>query len=289
MEEIGVEYSDGFSGKIHPKFNLDDFSTLRFRTSSRYGHRFEIPVFNLIKIHGSAAWRQQERKNRKTDIYFDHALQLITDVEHCLAEAKSHLINVCTESKTKEQEPTIRPTQELIQCATHLLDEADETPRGVKAFTQAYNKLGIVNPDKRKFATTVMHETYYELIRRLANELEKENSVLFVHGFSFRDEHLRDIILRAARTNPTLQIIVFCHGRGDVQSYKNLLPDVDIKNENIEFVAPAEPTEGEKERKINLDVLRSDYFAPIIFDKVPDSAQRIELDIHTSTTETTGD
>jgi hypothetical protein len=36
-------------------------------------------------------------------------------------------------------------------------------------------------------------------------------------------------------------------------------------------------------------VLESDYFAPIVPDKIPDPDQRIELDIHTSTTETSGD
>lgn len=36
MEEIGIDFSDGFSGKIRPKFDLGDFSTLRFRVGSRY-------------------------------------------------------------------------------------------------------------------------------------------------------------------------------------------------------------------------------------------------------------
>ena len=190
--------------------------------------------------------------------------------------------------------PSVR-IDELIAEADGCLEEAywigttDETLTAVKTFIAQYRKLGIVNPDKCKFATTVLNETYYELIRRLANELEKENSVLFVHGFSFRDEHLRDIVLRAARTNPTLQVIVFCYSRGGLQSYEHLLPDADVKNGNIEFVVPAEPNEGEKERKISLDVLESDYFAPIVPDKIPDPDQRIELDIRTSLTETSGD
>ena len=295
MEEIGIDYSDGFSGKIRPKFDLGDFSTLRFRTGSRYEHRFEVPVFNLVKIHGSAAWCQHERENRKADIYFDHALTLMTQVGEKLQAAKPYLLSVLIDPQPEDRGPTIRPIDELIAEADGCLEEAywigttDETLTAVKTFIAQYRKLGIVNPDKRKFATTVLNETYYELIRRLANELEKENSVLFVHGFSFRDEHLRDIVLRAARTNPTLQVIVFCYSRGGLQSYEHLLPDADVKNGNIEFVVPAEPNEGEKERKISLDVLESDYFAPIVPDKIPDPDQRIELDIRTSLTETSGD
>ncbi len=289
MEEIGIDYSDGFNGKIRPKFDLGDFSTLRFRTGNRYEHRFEVPVFNLIKIHGSAAWRQHKREHRKADIYFDHALSLVSEAGSRLKAAQPHLIDVLVDPQPEGEGPTIRPIDELIVDADHRLGGDDKEPQEVEAFAATYNRLGIVNPDKRKFATTVLNETYYELIRRFANELEKENSVLFVHGFSFRDEHLRDIVLRAARTNPTLQVFVFCYSRGGLQLYEQLLPDADVKNGNIEFVAPAELPEGKRERKISLDVLESDYFAPIVPDKIPDPDQRIELDIHTSTTETSGD
>jgi hypothetical protein len=38
----------------------------------------------------------------------------------------------------------------------------------------------IVNPSKKKFKDTVLNETHYDLLRIYNNELEKENSVLFV-------------------------------------------------------------------------------------------------------------
>lgn len=295
MEEIGVDFSDGFSGKIRPKFDLGDFGTLRYRMGSRYEHRFEVPVFNLVKIHGSAAWSQYERENRKADIYFDHALTLVTEVGEQLQAAKPHLLAVLTDPQSEGQGATIRPIGDLVAEADGCLEDAywigtkNETLAAVETFTAQYRSLGIVNPDKRKFATTVLNETYYELIRRLANELEKENSVLFVHGFSFRDEHLRDLVLRAARTNPTLQVIVFCYSREGLQSYEQFLPDAEVKNGNIEFVVPAKPGDGEEERKISLDILESDYFAPIVRDKIPDPDQRIELDIRAPMMETPDD
>ena len=295
MEEIGVDFSDGFSGKIRPKFDLGDFGTLRYRMGSRYEHRFEVPVFNLVKIHGSAAWSQYERENRKADIYFDHALTLVTEVGEQLQAAKPHLLAVLTDPQSEGQGSTIRPIGDLVAEADGCLEDAywigtkDETLAAVETFTAQYRSLGIVNPDKRKFATTVLNETYYELIRRLANELEKENSVLFVHGFSFRDEHLRDLVLRAARTNPTLQVIVFCYSREGLQSYEQFLPDAEVKNGNIEFVVPAKPGDGEEERKISLDILESDYFAPIVRDKIPDPDQWIELDIRAPMMETPDD
>lgn len=287
LEQLGIDVSDGFSGKIRPKFDSGDFNTLRFRMGSRYEHRFEVPVFNLVKLHGSASWRQEERADRRADIYFDHGLSLVRHVGQLLAEARRHLLPVTVDTNPDGQLPAIREVAQLIAEA----EAAPMTPDAattVEAFSKGYDQLGIVNPDKRKFATTVLNQTYYELIRRFANELEKENSVLFVHGFSFRDEHLRDLVLRAARTNPTLHVIVFCYARDGLKGYQALLPDADVKNGNIQFVTPDEPDEGQTERKVTLDVLESDYFAPIVRDKIPEPDQRIELDIHSDSAEPLG-
>ena len=61
--------------------------------------------------------------------------------------------------------------------------------------------------------------------------LEKENSLLMVMGFSFADEHILNIVCRAARRNPTLQIIIFAFEDNCVEEYENKfkgLPNVSI-------------------------------------------------------------
>lgn len=272
LELMGIDFSDGFSGKIHPKFDLGEFNTLRFRQGPRFEHRSEMPVVNLFKIHGSAAWRQVEQSAGHTDIYFDHGLTLVGDVEKAFTKAKPELLVIAS--------PDDVDAEKLIEAAGEKELSADG-----EAFASAYEKLGIVNPDKTKFATTVLNATYYELIRRFANELEKENSVLFVHGFSFRDEHLRDLVVRAARTNPTLLVVVFCYSRKGKADLEALIPDVDVKNGNVLYVVPAEPGDGDEEEGLSLEVLNSKYFAPIVADKIPQPDQRIELDIRTQSAE----
>lgn len=266
FEQMGIDFSDGFSGKIRPRLDLGDFNTIRLRMANRFEQRSEVPVFNLVKMHGSVGWLQETRTPAKTEIVFDHGLSLIKDVQAALDAARGDLIAM--------NKPSEVDAAALLAKAT-----SGQVAATVTAFTVAYDKLGIVNPDKEKFATTVLNETYYELIRRFANELEKENSVLFAHGFSFRDEHLRDVVIRAARSNPTLQVIVFCYSRDDLAGYQKLIPDTEVKNGNILFVLPPEPEDGAKEVKATLDVVTNDYFAPIIADKFPSSNQRIELDI----------
>ena len=94
LEQMGLDFSDGFSGKIRPRFDLGDFNTIRFRMSSRFEQRSEVPVFNLVKLHGSAAWRHEIGVAGRTEITFDHGLTIITDVAAALAVAREHLIAI---------------------------------------------------------------------------------------------------------------------------------------------------------------------------------------------------
>ncbi len=241
LELLEIDTNDGFAGKIRPRLDLGEYSTLRFRQGARFEYRSEIPTFNLIKIHGSAGWQRQG-----DEIYFDHSLDVIKAVQARYEAAKANLLEI--------NGPTDVDAFTLGLSATgKAFDQA-----GLD-FAEAYKDLQIVNPEKTKFASTVLNKTYYELIRRFANELEKENSVLLAHGFSFRDEHLLDLVLRAASTNPTLQVIIFCYDREAYQAIESLFPNEKVKNGNVLFVRPAEPKADDEERKLSLDVVVEDF------------------------------
>lgn len=259
FELLEIDVNDGFVGKLRPRLELGEYGTLRIRQGTRYEYRSEIPVVNLFKIHGSVSWRQNG-----DEIYFDHQLAQVVEASKIYDAAKPELISIANRNEVN---------------ADQLLSKAEGKALSVSGidFAAAYCRLSMVNPEKTKFATTVLNKTYYELIRRLANELEKENSALFVHGFSFRDEHLRDIVLRGARTNPTLQVIVFCYSRAACDEMKALVTDEQVKNGNILFVAPVEPKEGEKERYITIDVLVDDYLAPVLTESAGAADHVIEL------------
>jgi len=103
----------------------------------------------------------------------------------------------------------------------------------------AYEKLLIViNPTKEKFRFTLLNHIYYDLLRMFSNELEKENSVLFVMGFSFADEHIREIALRAANSNPTLIIYILAHSSDSKKELNGRLDAANCRNRNIEIIAP---------------------------------------------------
>jgi hypothetical protein len=79
----------------------------------------------------------------------------------------------------------------------------------IKDFVSSFT---LVLPQKNKFREVIINQTYYDQLRIFSNELDRENTVLLVHGFSFADEHIYEIVKRALR-NPTLILIVFCYDK----------------------------------------------------------------------------
>lgn len=246
LESTNVEYNDGFSGRFEPLFNLTNFKKSFFKTSLHYDNISELPVFNLMKIHGSLTWNKKE----------DESIALSLDLE-LVKKIKSKKIS---EDKLIEvdDEKTI---DDLIIAAN------SKTPdNSTDEFISEYEKLAIVNPTKEKFRETVLNRNYYELLRIYSNELEKENTILFVAGFSFADEHIRDVTIRAANSNPTLKIYIFSHS-SDIEEGVKKINDASI-NSNVEIVTPPQKENGagetDDEFKYNLETLNSKIFGELL-------------------------
>ena len=108
------------------------------------------------------------------------------------------------------------------------------------SFATSYDStLCIVNPAKRKFEETVLEQSYYDLLRIYANELDRNNSLLLVFGFSFADEHILELTKRAIRSNPKLIVLISCHTRGNAAWYRSLFPNAD----NVYLLVPKEDKE----------------------------------------------
>lgn len=187
LEKAGIEFNDGFHGRFNPKYDLGNFKKTYYKKSLHYENTSEIPVFNILKLHGSLSWEGKEGKT-----FFDRNLDLVEKVQS----------NISNDAKFKE----------------------------------FYKKLMIVNPTKKKFEDTVLGEHYYDLLRMYSNELEKESTVLFVMGFSFGDEHIRKMTMRAVNSNPTLKIYVFSHDSSANDVYEEMKEKA--INKNIEILYP---------------------------------------------------
>ncbi|HWH26279.1 MAG TPA: hypothetical protein VNT53_06505 [Pseudolysinimonas sp.] len=245
LDDLGIDLNDGFTGRFKLHFDTSNFGALRYRRSLQYENLSEVPTFNLLKLHGSAAW---DSSDDSKNIYFDPTLKQVAKVAEVLNAARVEL------------EPLA--VTDPIDLNGLLAASQEITNTGhIDAFVNEYEKLAIINPTKEKFQTTVLNDNYYDLLRVLSNELEKENSVLMAMGFSFRDEHIKHLIVRAARSNPTLRVIVFCYDDAALAKVESEIDEALVRNSNIVLVGP---TSSDDEAKLTLSRITEQYLAPVL-------------------------
>lgn len=98
--------------------------------------------------------------------------------------------------------------------------EKIEAARNRDDFLMAYKTLAIVNPEKTKFNSTVMNNNYYDQIRMFSNEMDRQNNIMIVFGFSFADEHMLQVIERALKSNPTFTMLLFPFDDKDLNNFR---------------------------------------------------------------------
>lgn len=206
LESNNIEFNDGFSGRINPKFSTSNFKKTIFQNSPHYDNQSELPTFNLYKLHGSVNWKLDEQNK---SIVYDGSLKTLLDIE----DIKIDNSNVLEFNDKESLDDLIKKAKDKI-CGKQL-----------DAFLRTYNSLVMVNPTKDKHRLTTIDYNYYEQLRMFSNALEKENSVLFVTGFSFADDHIREITQRVAKGNPTLIVYIFCFDATEKQKIEKLFSD----------------------------------------------------------------
>lgn len=231
--------NDGFEGRIEPRFSTDNYSKTYYRQAIFSNRKAEIPSVNLLKLHGSVTWSSENITIGKGILYqqyyskihhFDKDYSRLFDPD-IVSKIEGHF----TADQLNEANRQIHSLFASDIFNSLLAKEAD-----YNKFIQAYkNSFLIVNPTKEKFSDTLLNKNYYELLRIFSNELEKENSLLVVNGFSFRDEHILDLVKRSM-VNPSLKILIFTYKDTAIGDFQKLFGEV--KNNNITFIA----LDGEK-------------------------------------------
>jgi hypothetical protein len=256
LEDLNLEYNDGFNGRFRPVFSLTNFKKSHYKRSLHFDNMSEIPVFNLLKLHGSLSWAIDDRDLDSKVVVFAAILDHVKSIA-AIPVPDASLIDI-PQSATLDQ---------LVALVAGKNPTAE-----TKQFLEQYEKLLIiVNPTKEKFRHTLTNETYYELLRLYSNELEKENTALFAMGFSFADEHIRDITLRAAASNPTLIIYVFAHSNKAKMEITAKFGKNTIKNDNIIILAPADVSKNIQQ--FDFPTITQELFKAIVEEEDGDDAE----------------
>lgn len=245
LDKAGIPTNSAYLGRFARRVTLQTFGNRVFSNGIGLGYRTEIPSANLVKIHGCASWRNDGNELAIDDSYqilekikeLHYAIsqfgeELPTNTPNSLEPNESHTIDTSTEASA-DFETLKRQAEAIFERTQH--GKVDLVAM-LKDLDEAREKLAVVLPNKGKFASTVLNETYYDQLRRLSNQLELPNTSLLVMGFSFADEHIRSLITRAAKANPTLKVIVFCYSKDTTRTIADYLGYSPMKYPNIELV-----------------------------------------------------
>lgn len=235
LESLGVPFNDGFVGRGKPRFDPSAFSRLMCEQSLFMEYTSQVTTANVLKAHGSLTWRRVGGFDRKEIAY--------SSVESTLDDCIEGYEGVLDFPAISELTALVKGSCDavLLQSFKELVSGlSDDDVDLLQAFGKSYDStLCIVNPAKRKFEETVLEQSYYDLLRIYANELDRNNALLLVFGFSFADEHILELTKRAIRSNPKLIVLISCHTRGDAAWYRSLFPNAD----NAYLLVPKEDKE----------------------------------------------
>lgn len=227
-------FNDGSSGNITRKLSMKNYHKRVYHTGNFDNFDREIPIINLFKVHGSVSWNY---------MYNDSKGGTPTGIEVKYSEVQKDYPKILLEDLNNE---TLKSKLDEIELVYFDKKEKIENVR-----EKLRNEFVLIFPEKEKFEKTLYEEYYYQFLRQLSYELERDNTILIVFGFSFADEHIAEIIKRACN-NPTLKIYVFCYEKDTEKEIKKNL-NVNKLPVNIETVLPQD--NGKIDFKIFLNKL----------------------------------
>ncbi len=97
----------------------------------------------------------------------------------------------------------------------------------------------VVNPDGHEPRVTFEENYFHDMLRIFQTELDKPQSVLFVIGFSFQDEHIAKMMQRALR-NKELNVYVFCYSNNTEGTIHENLKCGSSNIKNLKFIRPGD-------------------------------------------------
>ncbi|GGE90882.1 SIR2-like domain-containing protein [Chishuiella changwenlii] len=231
LDKLGLEFNDGFSGKFNQTFDTSNYQKSFFKNSSQYSLSSELPLFNLFKVHGSVTWD----KSSETKIKYNQKCDVLLNLNNI--DFNSEYLIPLTKIENDGNTPKIIPKDyEEIKKECSKLNLENFIDEAFDNFITEYDKLVMINPTKEKFENTTLRLEYYEQMRMYSNILERENTVLFVTGFSFADEHIKEITKRALNSNPTLLVIVFNYSDSQKEYIESLFSQLKYKNLYTDFI-----------------------------------------------------
>ena len=222
-------FNDGSRGFFKKYISTENYHLKISHSGMNDSFQREIPTINLLKIHGSVTW---SNVNNEIEVSLENEVyNELCDLSDKIKEAIDYYNNTTWDpdeellDPNKYEESILFGTLEELKFSTELTTIFEKFYDLIDSFYEKYRNFPVVNPTKEKFSDTVFQQHYYQLLRMLSFELEKQDSVLVVFGFSFADEHILEIVRRSI-VNPKLKIYVIAYNKEAKEQIKNKLGDL---------------------------------------------------------------
>lgn len=164
------------------------------------------------------------------EVFFDRVYRSGTVYQHQSEVPTVNLVKMhgSISWKREEEDHVV-----LGEAETHQLTGVEK--RNPQDVTDALAKRAVILPNMRKFESTLLDRIYFDLLRLYSNAMEVENTLLFVFGFSFADQHILDITRRALR-NPTAKVIIFAYSFESAADFESMFSS----HRNVLVVHPSQ-------------------------------------------------
>lgn len=95
----------------------------------------------------------------------------------------------------------------------------------------------IVYPASDKYESSY-EQPYFEMMSRFQQALRRENTLLIVLGFGFRDKHIQNVILEAVNQNPSFQLVIVNYNANGTINREELKEyfDGDMVKRNVSII-----------------------------------------------------
>lgn len=199
-----IYFNDGSYGFIDKTISTERFHMKYTNVGVDNKFEYELPMFNLLKLHGSLNWESENIETCTRIKINNELLESYNNEKLTFEEFESLLSGDYKDNKDFFQELDIE--------LTVINDNRFHN------YYKKLDKLSIVKPMKKKFSDTVFMEHYFQGLRILTQELERKQTVVIAFGFSFNDEHILSIIKRSL-LNPELMLYIICY---DDEAYNDI-------------------------------------------------------------------
>lgn len=233
-------------------------------------------VKSIIEILNLSNARETPRRanifTTNYDLFLEKAFDMVSqDYRFIINDGAKGYFNRALESSNFDQVVSYKgindnyiseiPSISLIKPHGSVNWDKDEKNERVYIRNNVVTDPLIVKPTGFEANDTFNQNHFFSMLRFFTNELDKEQSVLLVIGFSFQDEHIARMVKRAI-ANPELMVICFCFTKKDVKDIlKNLHFNIsDSIPTNISFLIPKTQKDkiDNEEKQYNLQSILCD-------------------------------